>query len=139
MKIILSLVVAAALAAPTAALAAPKPHQQHGKAQPKVMYVLKGTVTAYAAGSSITIDVSASNRHGRVLKNTDVTVNIGPNTKLRLMHGLTTVSVNDNVTVKARAAKVSFKDPTAAADVTSALAASTAFQIIDKGAPPTSP
>lgn len=139
MKTILSLVVAAALAAPAAALASPKPHDPHGKGQPKVMYVLKGTVTTYVSGSSITIDVSASNRHGRVLKNTDVTVNIGPNTKLRLMHGLTTVSTNDIVMVKVRAAKVSFKDPTAAADVTSALAAATAFQIIDKGAPPTSP
>jgi hypothetical protein len=68
-----------------------------------------------------------------VLRGTDVTVSLGARTKTLLRHGLTSVAENDRVVVKVRAAKVSFKDANAAVDVTTALGAGTAFQIIDRG------
>lgn len=140
MKIILSLAVAAALAVPAAAFAgkAPKPHTQHGKAQPKVMYVLKGTLSTYTAASaggngSITIAVSHSNRHGHALVGQSVTIALSAQTKIVLQSGSTTIADGDNGIVKIRAAR-----NVAAADLLTTLGAGTAFQVVDQGAPSTS-
>lgn len=68
-----------ALAIPSAALAAQPQHPTKGsKAAPKVTYVLKGTLWNYTAATtitsgSITIDVTHSNYHGRLLKGMDLT------------------------------------------------------------------
>ena len=62
--------VAVALALPTAAAFARSPQSNPntgGKSAPKVMYVLKGTLSAYTAATQISIDVKHSNYHGRAL------------------------------------------------------------------------
>ena len=65
-------IVSLALLVPAAAFAKGKPANpgSQGKAAPKVMYVLKGTLTGYTAVSgatngTVTITVKSSNRHGR--------------------------------------------------------------------------
>ena len=68
-----------ALAIPSAAMAAKPQHPTKGsKAAPKVTYVLKGTLSNYMAATattagSITIDVTHSNYHGRMLKGMNLT------------------------------------------------------------------
>jgi hypothetical protein len=137
-----------ALALPSAALAKGKPspnngsNTTHGKA--KVMYVLRGTLSAYTAYASntpgsITITVSRSNRHGKLLKGLQVTVMVGAKTKILLKHGVSAINDGDLGTVKVRAARFAFKDPNAtSANIQAALATATAFQIVDRGPAPTS-
>lgn len=139
MKIILSLAVAAALAVPTAALAgkAPKPHGHHGKAQPKVMYVLKGTLSTYTAASSsgngsITIAVTRSNRHGHALDGQSVTLAVSTQTKIVLDSGTTGIADGDRGIVKIRAPK-----NLAPTDLLTTLEAGASAQVIDQGAPST--
>lgn len=130
---------------PSVALAKGKPptagtHTNHGKA--KVMYVLKGTISGYTAYDStsmtagtITIDVSHSNRHGKLLVGQTIMISTGAKTKLLLKNGVTSVAASspgDVGTVKVRAARLAFKSATLA-DVESALMNQPAFQIIDKG------
>ena len=73
-KLIIALV-AAALLVPTVALAKGKPTVpgSQSKAAPKVMYVLRGTLTAYTPANgttngSVTINVTGANRHGASLR-----------------------------------------------------------------------
>lgn len=99
-----------ALAIPGAALAAkPSTHASQSKAAPKVMYVLKGTLWNYTPASStgdgsITINVTHSNSHGRLLKGTNVTFVVSAKTTTTL-NGATTISNGANGTVKFRALK----------------------------------
>jgi len=121
-----------ALAIPAAALAAkPSTPTSHGKANPTVMYVLKGTLWSYTAASStttgsITINVTHSNYHGRALKNTKVIFTVAASTALTLSKGS---SIKDGTRgiVKFRAAK-----NMTTSGLLAALAPSqtTAFQII---------
>jgi hypothetical protein len=137
--------VLAALMIPGAALAKGKPpiagtHSNHGKA--KVMYRLKGMVYAYTAydsttstPGSITIDVSHSNRHGKLLVGQTITISTGAKTKLLLKNGVTSVAAaepGDVGAVKIRASRLAFKSATLA-DVQNALTDQPAFQVIDKG------
>jgi hypothetical protein len=144
MKKLLPFVIAA-LMIPSVALAKGKPptagtHTNHGKA--RVMYVLKGMVYAYTAfdsttstPGSITIDVSHSNRHGKLLVGQTITLSTGAQTTLLLKNGVTSVAASqpgDVGTVKIRASRLAFKSATLA-DVQNALLNQPAFQIIDKG------
>ena len=98
-KGILVAVVSALLIAPTAAMAkgGPGGHGgKGGKGAPKVMYVLKGTLSNYAPytnsiyGSqdgSITITVMHANHHGKGLKGQVLTFPVGVNTKISLENG----------------------------------------------------
>ena len=135
----------AALMIPSVALAKGAPtnkgtHANHGKA--KVMYVLKGMIYAYTAydsttstPGSITIDVSHSNRHGKLLVGTTLTVTVGVDTNVRLKDGVTSVAASlpgDVGMVKIRASRLAFKSATSP-DVQNALLNQPAFQVVDSG------
>jgi hypothetical protein len=138
--------VIAALMIPGVALAKGKPptagtHTNHGKAN--VMYVLRGDIYAYTAydsltqtNGSITIDVKSSNRHGRLLDGqTGVQLTVGPNTKIELLNGLTSIAAaqpGDLGMVKVRAPRLAFKSATLA-DVQNALLNHSAHMVTDWG------
>ena len=79
---------AVALAIPTSVAFAKGPtHPNQSHAAPKVMYVLKGTFSNYTAATStadgsISITVNHSNYHGRALKNTTLTFDLAPQTRV---------------------------------------------------------
>src|SRR5262249_53747898 len=129
-----------ALAIPGAALAAKpaakpaKSGTSQSKAAPKVMYVLKGTLSGYAAASStttgsITIHVTHSNFHGRLLNGTDLSFAVAANTATTL-NGNTTISDGARGVVKFRALKnMSNTGLMAALTATTPM---TAIQVIDQ-------
>ena len=135
-----------ALMIPSVALAKGKPptagtHTNHGKAS--VMYVLKGMIYAYTpydsttqTNGSITIDVKSSNRHGKLLNGqTGVPITVGPNTKIELRNGVTTIAAaqpGDLGTVKVRAPRLAFKSATLS-DVETALLNHAAHMVTDWG------
>ena len=89
-----TLVVASlALAIPTVALAAkPQASTSKSKAAPKVTYILKGTLSDFAAASttangSVTIHVTHSNYHAKALVGQDLTFAVSMTTPTRLMGG----------------------------------------------------
>jgi hypothetical protein len=89
--------VAVALAIPTSvAFAKPSTPGTHGKSNPTVMYVLKGTLTSYTAATadqegSITIDVSHSNFHSS-LKGQSLQFATTMNTRITFPNGATTLT-----------------------------------------------
>jgi hypothetical protein len=98
-----------ALLVPAAALAKGKPAQP-GKSAPKVMYVLKGTLTAYTAANgstngSVTITVKSSNHHGASLKNQTLTFAVSSATK-----AVGKFTANDKGMVKLRGPKAGLGD-----------------------------
>jgi len=102
-------IIVLALAIPGAALAAKPTKPSPSKAAPKVMYVLKGTLWNYAAAStttsgSITIHVTHSNYHGRLLKGQDLSFTVAAGTATTL-NGNTTISDGARGVVKFRALK----------------------------------
>jgi hypothetical protein len=129
---------ALALAVPTVALAA-KPavpgnsQASHGKA-PQVMYVLKGTLTAYTAANgatngSVSLLVKSANHHGASLKGQTLTFAVSSSTKVVNGDGAA-VTVNDNGVVKVRGPKkIGATD-----NLATVLQALTAKQVIDQGA-----
>jgi hypothetical protein len=141
MKTILVLTVTAMLVAVPADALAGKPAQKPshgGKGQPKVQYILKGSLSAYTAASSggngtITILVKRSNRHGRALDGQSLTLPVSTSTRIVLHSGTTTIADNDNGIVKIRAPK-----HVAATDLVTTLQAAMARQVIDQGAAKTS-
>ena len=138
MKTILVLTVTAMLAAVPADAFAGKPAQKPshgGKGQPKVQYILKGSLSAYTAASSggngtITILVKRSNRHGRALDGQSLTLPVSTSTRIVLHNGTTTIADNDNGIVKIRAPK----HVAATADLVTTLQAAMARQVIVQGA-----
>ena len=91
----------------------------------KVMFVLRGTLTAYTAASgstngSVSITVKSSNFESSSLKGSTLTFAVSSSTKIA-----GTFKTGDNGIVKVRAAK---KTPS------STLTTLTAFQVIDQGA-----
>jgi hypothetical protein len=96
-----------ALAIPTVALAAkPQASTSKGKAAPKVTYVLKGTLSNFAAAStttngSVTINVTHSNYHGHALVGQQLTFAVSLKTPTTLMGG--TIINGARGTVKFRA------------------------------------
>lgn len=137
MKTILVLATAAILAVPATALAgkpSAKPSHAGGKGQPKVTYVLKGTLSAYSAASSsgngtITIAVTHSNRHGHALDGQSLTLPVTTGTRIVLHSGVTTIADGDTGIVKIHAAKR--VDP---ADLVATLQAAAARQVVDQSA-----
>lgn len=141
------LLVIVALAVPSVALAGGNPGHGKGgtnghgsKAAPKVMYVLKGTLSGYTAynsststNGSITIAVTRANHHGKALKGQTLTFPVDSKTKVVLRNGATAVTDGDKGIVKIRAAK-----KIAAADLASTLQGTAAKQIVDQGAPSSS-
>lgn len=142
MKKVLPFLIAALMIPGVALAKGPKKGTHTNKGKAKVMYVLKGTISVGTdLPGSFMLNVTHSNRHGKALignSNGDLTVFVGPNTKLRLNNGVTALAQGDRVMVKIRAKRYSFKDPTLSDDVWNALNNSTAFQIIDWGPPPSS-
>lgn len=134
------LLVVFALAIPGVALAAKPQHPSppsKSKAAPRVMYVLKGTLSNYTAASStadgsITIHVTHSNYHGRVLKGMDLTFAVSANTTTTFQNGATTISNGARGIVKFRALK-----NMSTSGLLTALSPDhmTAFQVIDRGLP----
>ena len=129
--------VLAALAIPSVALAAGPPANPGPQSAPKVMYVLKGTLSAYTAydaqtltNGSITILVKHTNHHGMALKDQSLTFAVDANTRISMNDGVTAIADGDKGIVKVRAA---LRIP--AADLATTLQASNARQIIDNGAP----
>jgi hypothetical protein len=90
----------------------------------KVIFVLRGTLTAYTAASgstngSVSITVKSSNRESSSLKGSTLTFAVSSSTKIA-----GTFTAGDNGIVKVRAAK---NTPS------STLTTLTAFQVIDQG------
>lgn len=135
----------AALLIPSAALAkGPNPnagtHGNHGKAV--VMYVLKGTVYGSAYDSttntagSVTITVTHSNRHGKLLVGQTIPIPLDANSKVVLENGATALASTapgDQGMVKIRAPKMAFKGATSVA-LQSAMQNRPAHMVIDMGA-----
>jgi hypothetical protein len=128
---------ALALAVPTVALAG-KPTApdnslaSHGKA-PQVMYVLRGTLTAYIAANgatngSVSLLVKSANHHGASLKGQTLTFAVSSSTKV-VTGDSAAVTVNDNGVVKVRGPK----KIAATDDLATVLQALTAKQVIDQG------
>lgn len=93
-KAIVLLVVA--LAIPTS-VAFAKASPTRGKSNPRVMYVLKGTLSSYQAATStadgsISITVNHSNYHGRALKGQTLTFPTTVNTRVTFVNGATTIT-----------------------------------------------
>ena len=88
-KAIVFLVVA--LAIPTS-VALAKANPTRGKSNPRVMYVLKGSLSNYQAASStadgsISITVKHSNYHGRALKDQTLTFSTTMSTRVTMKRG----------------------------------------------------
>jgi hypothetical protein len=88
----------AALALPTSVAFAKPPHPaKGGKSAPKVMYVLKGTLSSYSAATSatdgsISITVNHSNYHGRALKGQTLTFSTTMHTRVTFRNGATQIT-----------------------------------------------
>ena len=133
MKKLLALIVLA-LAVPSLALAAKPPAPgSSGKGTPKVLYILKGTLTAYTAasgttGGTVSIKVGSSNIGKATLKGQTLTFTVSPSaTKVT---GTVTVDHKGIVKVKA-AKKVTAANLLATLSPTEPLVAA---QVIDQGA-----
>ena len=134
----LLVLVVVALAVPSLALAG-KPaspgqsQQPHGKGAPQVMYVLKGTLTAFTAATattdgSVSLLVKKANHHGGSLKGSTLTFTVSATTKV-VTKDDAAVTVGDNGVVKVRGPK-----KLATADtLATVLQALTAKQVIDQG------
>ena len=133
----LPLFLALALAVPSLAFAAKPPAkpQSHGKGSPQVMYVLKGTLTAFTAASgttngSVSLLVKSANHHGASLKGQTLTFAVSATTKV-VTEGGAPVTVNDDGLVQVRGPKkIAATD--SLADVLQAL---TARHVVDQGVP----
>ena len=104
-KAIVLLVVA--LAIPTS-VALAKGTPNHGKSNPRVMYVLKGTLSSYQQATptvdgSISITVNHSNYHGRLLKGQTLTFPTTSTTKVLFPNGATVITDGDKGVLKFKA------------------------------------
>jgi hypothetical protein len=130
MRKLMIAMVSAALLVPTVAFAKGKPSDpgSQGKAAPKVMYVLRGTLTAYTPANGttnglVTINVSGANRHGASLKGKSLTFAVSSASKI-----VGAFTANDRGVVKLRGAKAGLGDPTTFPTLV-------AWQVIDQGSP----
>ena len=130
-KLLVTAVVA--LAVPSLAIAAKPPapgsqSQSKSNAAPQVLYVLKGTLSAYSNPGTVTIHVAGANHYRSDLKGKDLTLAVDSSTKVAVGTG-TSVTVGHKGIVKVRAAK-----KIALADLLTTLQAQKAVQVIDQGA-----
>ena len=112
MRKLMIALVSAALLVPTVAFAKGKPNDpgSQGKAAPKVMYVLRGTLTAYTPANgttngSVTIMVTGANHHGASLKGKSLMFAVSSASKI-----VGTFTANDHGIVKLRGAKAGLGD-----------------------------
>jgi hypothetical protein len=94
-KAIVLLVVA--LAIPTSVAFAKSAPGTHGKSHPRVMYILKGTLSSYTAATttqdgSISITVKHSNYHARALRNQTLTFSTAMSTRVTMKNGATSIT-----------------------------------------------
>jgi hypothetical protein len=115
-------------------------HSNHGKAT--VMYVLKGTIYGSAYDSttntagSVSITVTHSNRHGKLLVGQTIPIPLDANSKVVLENGVTALAATapgDQGMVKIRAPKMAFKGATSLA-LQTAMQNRPAKMVIDLGA-----
>jgi hypothetical protein len=130
-KAIVLLVVA--LAIPTS-VAFAKGTPNHGKSNPMVMYVLKGTLSSYQAATadvdgSISITVNHSNYHGRQLKGQTLTFSTTAKTRVTMVTGATTITDGSKGVLKFKAPLHRKGDTTL---VTTLTTSAKALHIIDK-------
>ena len=109
---------AVALAIPTSVAFAKGSPGTHGKSAPKVMYVLKGTLSNYAPATattdgSISITVNHSNYHGRKLKGQTLSFPVTMKTRINWQNGTTAANVTDPATAKGT---VKFRAPLRVSD-----------------------
>ena len=103
----LIVLLAAALVIPTSvAFASANPTR--GKSAPKVMYVLKGTLSNFTAATStvdgsISITVNHANYHGRALKGDTLTFAVSSTTRITFADGTTALADGTKGMVKFRA------------------------------------
>jgi hypothetical protein len=108
-KLIVVLAVAFAIPTSVALAKPPATHTNHSKAAPKVMYILKGTLSNFTAAASPTVDgsisitVTHSNFHARALKGDTLTFAVASNTRITFRNGTTTLAPNAKGMVKFRA------------------------------------
>jgi hypothetical protein len=139
-----------ALLIPGVALAAKPPapgnsQNNHSKAAPKVMYVLRGTLAAYTQtataftspasyscpAGAVTIDIKSANHHGAALKAlTPLAICLSPTTRV-VVKGGGSLTVGDKGIVKLRYAKRF--NPGDPSQLAAFLTTTTAKQIIDQG------
>jgi len=96
-RVIVFLVVALAIPTSVAFAKAPQSSGTHGKSNPKVMYVVKGTLSSYLAATSstegsISITVNHSNYHGRALKGQTLTFSTTMSTRVTMKNGATSIT-----------------------------------------------
>jgi len=88
--------VVVALAIPTSVAFAKGPGT-HGKSNPRVMYVLKGTLSSYTAATAttdgqISITVKHSNYHARALRGQTLTFTTSMKTRVTMKNGATAIT-----------------------------------------------
>ena len=112
MRKILIPIACLALLVPAAALAKGKPSDPGSQGKAKtVMYVLRGTLTAYTAANGstnglVTITVKGANHHGASLKGKTLTFAVSSTTKV-----VGKYNANDDGIVKLRGPKAGLGDP----------------------------
>jgi hypothetical protein len=139
MKKLLPVAIAALMIPGVAFAKAPTKGTHTNKGKAKVQYILHGQLSAFSpfvsstnTDGTITIMVTHSNRHGRVLDGQTLTFPmVTANTKVVLENGVTVITNGDLGIVKVRAPKEP-KD-TSAADLTTLLTGMPVRQIIDQG------
>lgn len=142
MKKLLPLLIAALMIPGVALAKGPKPGKgpagSHGRA--KVVYLLKGSLSAYTAydsststNGSITLDVKRANRHGRALKGTQLvfTGMVTSRTKISLSNGVTVIADGDRGIVKVRAPRE--PKTMSGSDLAAVLTALRVRQVLDQG------
>lgn len=132
-KAIVLLVVA--LAIPTS-VAFAKASPTRGKSNPRVMYVVKGTLSSYAAATadlagSISITVNHSNYHGRALKGQTLTFPTTMDTRVTFKNGATQITDGAKGVLKFKAPLHRKGDTTLVATLTTN---ARALHIIDQAA-----
>jgi hypothetical protein len=132
-KVLVLLVVALAIPTSVAFAKAPQSKGTHGKSNPMVMYVLKGTLTSYTAATadqsgSISIDVTHSNFHS-ALKGQSLTFETTMKTRLTFPNGATTLTTPAKGVLKFKAPLHRKGDTTL---VTTLTTNAKALHIIDK-------
>ena len=107
-KAIVLLVVALAIPSGVAFAKSPHKHGTHGKSRPRVMYVLRGTLSSYTAATTtadgqISITVRHSNFHGRALRGQTLTFPTSMRTRVTFRHGATQITDGARGILKFRA------------------------------------
>jgi len=98
-KAIVFLMVALALPTSVAFAKSPNSHQGTlGRSAPKIMYILKGTLSGYTAATAttdgqISIMVKHSNYHGRALKTKTLTFTVTTKTRVTFRNGTTAAQI----------------------------------------------